>query len=393
MIIKGQEVKLGTADLVRALLNDEYGYNHICKCGVAQTADGCKSMLRIAHQKGLGIDHDYICANCRKSRPCTVFGVEYSSVKLAAKESYDPDKCKCEVCGKVISESQWLQWCQRYLNENDGHIICHSCKSSTVRKSLNKRDHDKLSAMISERNKKNWQDPEYRKRMTDKASASFQKMVESSNGNWEDAEKPLEEAIKTTIPSAMTLMTTNESAEYSRTRGRYVLSQSPFDDNDITKSIAQQFESFLDVIDELHNKYQSRYSAPIILNEDDKTYIEDMKRILDEHSVKSSIYLNYISRFIREGGNHHVLLESIETNKISLVRVNPIEHLQAHFFLFLDNFTRKLDNGISLENQYEVSITQFKIFMAAQLLMRQMLKSVTDRELINDLQRVLKIYL
>lgn len=120
--------------------------------------------------------------NCRK---CIVFGKTYNSVKEATEETYDKKKCRCEICNRVISKSQWYQWCQRYLEENDGHIICHGCKSKEIINEYN--NSDKHFEDLSKRDKEAWKDTKYRKKMTKVLTDNYYKQIEDPNSNFNKA--------------------------------------------------------------------------------------------------------------------------------------------------------------------------------------------------------------
>ena len=183
MIIKGIETNLEGVKLIRALLNDEFGYKHTCACGKEQTEAGCKSMLRIAKQKGIDrIDSDFVCHTCRNSKSITLFGKTYSSIKEAAEDTYGVEHSSCEVCGKLLSQVGWYEWCKRYALSGETRVACKSCTSSEVRIALNERDHDKLSQMVRERNLKNWQDEDYRK-------AKSEAQVQVAKKMWADRER------------------------------------------------------------------------------------------------------------------------------------------------------------------------------------------------------------
>ena len=96
------------------------------------------------------------------NKKCIVFNVEYDSIKEAQEKSYDIKKCRCEKCNKLISYSQWYQWCQRYLDKNNGHIICHNCKNKTQFDNYN--NSQKHFDDLSKRDKEYWKDDKYRKK-------------------------------------------------------------------------------------------------------------------------------------------------------------------------------------------------------------------------------------
>jgi len=395
MIIKGQEVNLSGAQLIRALLNDEFGYKHICSCGKEQTYAGCKTMLKVAAEKAAEIDHDFICSDCRKRRPCRIWGVTYSSVKEAAEKTYDPDKCQCTQCHKVFTPKQWYQWCQRYLQHQDlagRPLLCHSCMSSVIRTELNERDHELLSQQTRERNLKNWKDPEYRQKMTDQATDYFNKfMKEQSSLLATEETLNVTNGILSSLPNILTRLTTDTTEEFDIQRGRYVFSRLKSSTNDLTKTVAQLYDEILNSIDLSFDKYLARYNTPFYQSEEDANFYQNIKTILDSHHIKNQLYLNFISRFSRQNGNHHILLRSIEENSYGFIRVNPIEHMQAHFFLMLDNFTHRLGCNMCQENNYKVSIIQLKIFIAFAFMAHKTAVGITDLELLSDINRIVKI--
>jgi len=386
MLIKGQEVSLTGANLIRALLRDEFGYKHTCDCGAEQTFDSLKAMLK----KGEPIETDYKCKLCKMNKPCTVWGTTYKSVKEATEMTYNPDVCKCEKCGTPFTKDQWYQWCQRYLDENNGHLICHSCKSSDVRILLNEQYHDDISQQTRDRNLKNWQDPEYREKHA-------QITAEWSSRLWQSEERKYGEFKNQTFAEAHSIMARKEMkaeggglwskpeywSEMFLTRTRFATDNSLSDD--------QKFHLILDEVDALYNKYLPRYQNITV---SDQNLVErniQMKSVLDSYGLQSHIYYKYVMPILSAKTGHHVIPRSIHTCDDFIISVDPQEHIYAHLFLFLDNFTRTLNDNMKKEKNFVLTKVQIQVFMALFFLASHSLKKARNSELVADIERILKL--
>lgn len=389
MKIKGIETELSGVQLINALLSGGFGYNPVCKCGKKQTKDGCKQMLKLAKAKNADIDHDYICHSCQNSRECIVFGKTYPSVKAAAEATYNPEICRCKDCGKVFSKNQWYQWCQRYLDQNDGDIICHSCLSSKIRLELNDRDHEQLSQATTERNLKNWQDPEYIKQRSLQQSEIAKRM-------WADPEERFGEHGDLTYAQYKSLKPKNALTskddpywELPNYWQNILIGRTPFKLLDMNP--VDRCRAFIDTVNKLYDKYKLIYAEPSLSTDTEKTWYKGAEELLKKYEIHYDTYLNFLTQYSTRRGNHHVLLRSIEEIDSYMVALEPAEHVMAHFLLVLDNFcSENAPNLVNEVGMFPIK-TQMQIFMGLARIGYVNIQRVHNKTWLADILSILKV--